>query len=142
MQNEVDNITSVINQIFNNAEDRLNKIVKKRFWIKNAIGIAFGSILTLICFIIALFIKNSETGTINMFFENPILLFLLGWLVAMAVGSILVAPIVDNLYKDIEQRLEHVKYGSTYEKEEERKYSIFNEVLIGNNYNNLEKRKT
>ena len=142
MNDELYNISSYINGLLNSGEDRFNKTIKKRFWIKNAIGLAVGSILTLIGFIILLLIRNESTDTLNMFFNNPIILFLGGWLLAFVFGSTLIAPVVNNLYNSLEVGLENAYKGGTYTDHYEDNYRMFNEVLIGKNYNNLEKRKT
>lgn len=142
MNNELYNMSSYINGIFNSGEDRFNSLIKHRFFIKNVIGLAAGSILTLLGFIILLFMKNGESETINMFFENPIMLTLGGWLIAFAFGSTIVGSIVNNLYNNIEDNLKEITNTSTYKDHYEDNYKMFNEVMIGKNYNNLEKRKS
>lgn len=142
VNDEIYNLSSYINGILNGGEDRFNKTIKKRFWIKNTIGLAVGSILTLLGFIILLLMKNETTETINMFFNNPIMLVLGGWLIAFAFGSTMVSSVVNNLYSSLEVGLENAYKGGTYTDHYEDNYRMFNEVLIGKNYNNLEKRKT
>lgn len=142
MNNELYNVSSYINGLLNGGEDRFNKIIKNRFWVKNIIGLAAGSILTLIGFIILLLMRNETTDTLNMFFENPILLVLGGWLIAFALGNTIVNPIVNNLYSSLEVGLENAYKGGTFTNHYEDNYRMFNEVLIGKNYNNLEKRKS
>ena len=78
----------------------------------------------------------------NMLFNNPILLFLGGWLIAFALGSTIVGSVVNGLYNGIEQGLEYATNKGTYTSHYEDNYRMFNEVLIGKNYNNLEKRKS
>lgn len=141
MNDELYNISSYINGLLNDGEDRFNKIIKNRFWVKNTIGLAVGSILTLLGFIILLLIKNENTETINMFFNTPIFLVLGGWSIAFAVGNIVIGPIVNSLYSSLEVGLENAYKGGTYTEHYEDNYRMFNEVLIGKNYNNLEKRK-
>ena len=142
VNDEIYNLSSYINGILNSGEDRFNKTIKKRFWIKNIIGLAVGSILTLLGFIILLLMKNENTETINMFFNNPIILILGGWLIAFTFGSTIVSSVVNNLYSNLEVGLENAYKGGTYTDHYEDNYRMFNEVLIGKNYNNLEKRKT
>lgn len=142
VNDEIYNLNSYINGILNGGEDRFNKTIKKRFWIKNIIGLAVGSILTLLGFIILLLMKSESTETINMFFNNPIMLVLGGWLIAFAFGSTIVSSVVNNLYSSLEVGLENAYKGGTYTDHYEDNYRMFNEVLIGKNYNNLEKRKT
>lgn len=142
VNDEIYNLSSYINGILNGGEDRFNKTIKKRFWIKNTIGLAVGSILTLLGFIILLLMKNESTETINMFFNNPIILILGGWLIAFAFGSTIVGSIVNSLYSSLEVGLENAYKGGTYTEHYEDNYRMFNEVLIGKNYNNLEKRRT
>lgn len=142
VNDEIYNLSSYINGILNGGEDRFNKTIKKRFWIKSTIGLAVGSILTLLGFIILLLMKNETTETINMFFNNPIMLVLGGWLIAFAFGSTIVSSVVNNLYSSLEVGLENAYKGGTYTDHYEDNYRMFNEVLIGKNYNNLEKRKT
>ena len=89
-----------------------------------------------------LFMKNGESDTINMFFENPIMLTLGGWLIAFAFGTTIVGSIVNNLYNNIEDNLKDITNTSTYRDHYEDNYKMFNEVMIGKNYNNLEKRKS
>ena len=142
VNDEIYNLNSYLNGILNGGEDRFNKTIKKRFWIKNTIGLAVGSILTLLGFIILLLMKNESTETINMFFNNPIMLVLGGWLIAFAFGSTLIGSVVNNLYSSSEVGLENAYKGGTYTDHYEDNYRMFNEVLIGKNYNNLEKRRT
>lgn len=142
MNNELYNISSYINGILNSNDDRFNQTIKNRFWIKNTIGLAVGSILTFIGFIILLLMKSGENETIEMLFNNPIILVLTGWLIAFAFGSTIVGAIVNNLYNNLEVGLENASKGGTYTDHYEDNYRMFNEVLIGKNYNNLEKRKT
>lgn len=118
-----------------------SKIIKNRFLVKNTIGLAVGSILTLIIFIILLLTKESN-NSFDFLFNNPILLTLLGWLSAFAFGSTLVSSIVNNLYKKIENgELNYAEYGGNCTESFENSYSKSNEVLIGKFYNNLEKEK-
>lgn len=142
VNDEIYNLSSYISGILNGGEDRFNKTIKKRFWIKNIIGLAVGSILTLLGFIILLLMKNESTETINMFFNNPIMLILGGWLIAFTFGNTIVSSFVNNLYSSLEVGLENAYKGGTYTDHYEDNYRMFNEVLIGKNYNNLEKRKT
>lgn len=142
VNDEIYNLNSYLNGILNGGEDRFSKTIKKRFWIKNTIGLAVGSILTLLGFIILLLMKNESTETINMFFNNPIMLVLGGWLIAFAFGSTLIGSVVNNLYSSLEVGLENAYKGGTYTDHYEDNYRMFNEVLIGKNYNNLEKRRT
>ena len=142
MNEEHYNSCSYISGLLNGGEDRFSGIIKKRFWVKIIIGLAAGSILSLICFIIMLLIKNDSSDTINMLFNNPIMLVLLGWLMAFAFGSTLIGSIINGLYKALEDGLENAYKGGTYTEHYEDNYRMFNEVLIGKNYNNLEKRKT
>ena len=142
VNDEIYNLNSYLNGILNGGEDRFSKTIKKRFWIKNTIGLAVGSILTLLGFIILLLMKNESTETINMFFNNPIMLVLGGWLIAFALGSTLIGSVVNNLYSSLEVGLENAYKGGTYTDHYEDNYRMFNEVLIGKNYNNLEKRRT
>lgn len=142
MNNELYNVSSYINGLLNKGEDRFSKVIKNRFWVKNIIGLAAGSILTLIGFIILLLMRNDTTDTLNMFFENPILLVLGGWLIAFAFGSTIVSSIVNGLFVSIEEGLENATHGGTFTNHYEDNYRMFNEVLIGRNYNNLEKRKS
>lgn len=142
MNNEFNSMIFYIKDILNSGEDRFNKIIKNRFLIKNLIGISAGSILTLMGFIILLLIKNDTSNTLNFFFENPIILFFGGWLLAFAFGSTIVGSIVDKLYVNIEEGLENSYLGNKYQDHYEDIYRMFNEVMIGNNYNNLEERKT
>lgn len=142
MNNELYNMSSYINGILNSGEDRFNSLIKHRFLIKNIIGLAAGSILTLLVFIILLFVKTGDNETINMFFENPIILTLGGWLIAFAFGSTIVGSVINNLYDNLEKGLKNAVNGNSFKKEYEDNYRMFNEVMIGNNYNNLEKRKS
>ena len=142
MNDELYNISSYINRLLNGGEDRFNKIIKNRFWIKNTIGLAIGSILTLLGFLILLLMKNETTETINMFFNNPTILVLGGWLIAFAFGNTIIASIVNGLYSSLEIDLENAQKGGTYTDHYEDNYRMFNEVLIGKNYDNLNKRKT
>ena len=142
MNDELYNISSYINGLLNGGENRFNKIIKNRFWVKNTIGLAVGSIPTLLGFIILLLMKNETTETINMFFNNPIMLVLGGWLIAFAFGSTIIGSVVNGLYSSLEVGLENASKGGTYTDHYEDNYRMFNEVLIGKNYNNLEKRKT
>ena len=133
------NMNSYVRGILESGEERYTGIVKNKFFVKNIIGLAAGSILTFIGFIILLLMKSGENETIEMLFNNPLLLILTGWLIAFAFGSIIIKPIIDNLYKEIDT--EHSVYSNMkdiYQKE----YMKQNEVLIGSNYNNLEKRNT
>lgn len=142
MNEEHYNSCSYISGLLNGGEDRFSGIIKKRFWVKNLFGLAAGSILTLIAFIVLLLMKNESSDTINMFFNNPIMLVLAGWLIAFAFGSTLIGSIVNGLYSALEDGLENAYRGGTYTEHYEDNYRMFNEVLIGKNYNNLEKRKT
>ena len=142
MNEEEYNLNSYVRSIIEKGGDRLSKIVKNRFWVKNTIGLAAGSILTLIIFIIILLTRDSN-NSFDFLFNNPILITLLGWLSAFAFGSTLVSSIVNNLYKKIENgELNYAEYGGKYTENFENSYSKSNEVLIGKFYNNLEKRKT
>ena len=123
MNNELYNMSSYINGILNSGEDRFNSLIKHRFFIKNIIGLAAGSILTLLVFIIMLFMKNGESDTI-------------------AFGTTIMGSIVNNLYNNIEDNLKDITNTSTYRDHYEDNYKMFNEVMIGKNYNNLEKRKS
>ena len=133
------NMNSYVRGILESGEERYTGIVKNKFLVKNIIGLAAGSILTFIGFIILLLMKSGENETIEMLFNNPLLLILTGWLIAFVFGSIIIKPIMDNLYKEIDTA--HSVYSNmkdVYQKE----YMKQNEVLIGSNYNNLEKRNT
>lgn len=138
MNEEHYNLCSYISGLLNNGEDRFNDTIKKRFWIKNLIGLAVGSILTLLVFLILVLIKNEDTSTLNLFFENPLLLTIGGWVMAFVFGSTIVGSIIEALYKDLEDGLE----DGSYKEQHEDNYRMFNEVLIGKNYNKLEKRRT
>lgn len=130
------NMNSYIRGILESGEERYAGIVKNKFLIKNIIGLAAGSILTLILFFVLLALKNNN-DTIEMLFANGITLTLLGWLIAFAFGSTIIKPIIDNLYKEIDTA--HSVYSDMkdiYKKE----YMEKNEVLIGSSCNNLEKR--
>ena len=142
MNEELYNISSYINGLLNGGEDRFSKIIKNRFLVKNLIGLTAGSILTLIAFIIIVLTKSNTNPTLSMLFNNPILLFLGGWLIAFALGNTIVSSIVNGLYNGIEQGLEYATNKGTYTSHYEDNYRMFNEVLIGKNYNNLEKRKS
>lgn len=142
MSNELYSMSSYINSILKSGEDRFDSLVKHRFFIKNIIGLAAGSILTLLGFIVLLFMKNGESETINTFFENPIILTLGGWLVAFAFGSTIVGSIVNSLYNNIEGNLKDITNTSTYKDHYEDNYKMFNEVMIGKNCKNLENRNT
>lgn len=142
MNNELYNMSSYINGLLNSGEDRFNKVIKNRFLIKNVIGLAAGSILTFIGFLILLAMRAGNSETLSMFFENPILLVLMGWLIAFAFGSTIIGSIVNNLYSNIEKGLENAYRGNSYKESYEDNYRMFNEVMIGHNYNNLDKRKS
>lgn len=142
MNNELYNMSSYINGLLNSGEDRFNKVIKNRFLIKNVIGLAAGSILTFIGFLILLAMRAGNSETLSIFFENPILLVLMGWLIAFAFGSTMVGSIVNNLYSNIEKGLENAYRGNSYKESYEDNYRMFNEVMIGHNYNNLDKRKS
>ncbi len=142
MDEEAYNMNSYVRGILEKNGDRFSGIVKNRFWVKNTIGLAAGSILTLVIFIIIVLTKETDSS-LNFLFENPILLTFLGWLAAFAFGSTLVSSIVNNLYKKIENgELKYAEYGGNYTESFENSYSKNNEVLIGKFYNNLEKRKS
>ena len=142
MDEKAYNMSSYVRGILEKNGDRFSGIVKNRFWVKNTIGLAAGSVLTLIMFLILLLTKENYSS-LNFLFENPILLTFLGWLFAFAFGSTLVSSIVNNLYKEIENgELDYAEYGGKYTQSFENSYSKSNEVLIGRFYNNLEKRKS
>lgn len=135
------NFYSYIRGIFERGEDRYSKVVKNRTFIKSTIGLAVGSILTLVLFFLGLMLKSQGNLALENLYENGLVLSFLGWLGAFAFGSILIRPIINNLYKEIEKdhSFSYAKLKNTTFKEE---YTKKNEILIGKNVNNLEKRET
>lgn len=135
------NMNSYVRGILESGEDRYSNIVKNKFFVKTIIGLAVGSILTLILFFILLIMKNNEIEMFETLFSNSLVLSLLGWLIAFVFGTIIVKPFINNLFQEIDSA-ESVYYNAgmmdTYKKE----YKKQNEILIGASYNNLVKRKT
>lgn len=135
------NLNSYVRGLLESGEDRYSGIVKKKFFVKCIIGLAIGSIITLMLFFILLMMKNNGSDIFEILFSNGLILSLFGWLIAFAFGNILSRPIVDNLFKEIDNA-SSVYYNAgmhdTYKKDYMRK----NEVLIGASYKNLEKRKS
>lgn len=135
------NLNSYVRGLLESGEDRYSGIVKKKFFVKCIIGLAIGSIITLMLFFILLMMKNNGSDIFETLFSNGLILSLFGWLIAFAFGNILSRPIVDNLFKEIDNA-SSVYYNAgmhdTYKKDYMRK----NEVLIGASYKNLEKRKS
>ena len=137
------NLNSYLRSILEKGEDRFSGVVKHRFFIKNIIGLAVGLILTLVIFFILMVSRNQGSEMFETLFVTPLTLTGLGWISAFAFGSLLVAPIVDNLYKEIEKDWSIVWGRSKLDRDKYKEsYSKYNEILIGENYNNLEKRKT
>lgn len=136
------NLNSYLRGILERGDDRYSGVVKNRFFIKNIIGLAAGLILTLIIFFIMLAIRSQGSDVFDSLFATSFTLSGLGWICAFAFGSLLVAPIVDNLYKEIEKDVSIVYAKARMNSRYKDEYSKYNEILIGENYNNLEKRKT
>ncbi len=134
------NMNSYVRNILESGSDRFTGIVKNRFVVKNMIALSVGLIITFIVFLLLLLLKNGENESIEMLFDNGILLTLLGWVTALPIGMVITSPIVNNLY----QGMKSVKDGfnSNITKINEDSYKKANEVLIGNNSNNMESRKT
>ena len=139
MNEEAYNVSSYIRELLERGEARYSGVVKNKMAIKIVIGLAVGSILTLIGFFLLLILKNNGNEAIAMFFANPLILPILGWIIAFTFGTILAGPITDNLYKEIDGASESVYRDKTKYAEE---YKKRNEVLIGANCNNLAKRET
>lgn len=130
-----------IKNILESGEDRYSDVVKNKFLIKNVIGLAVGSILTLVLFFLLLFLRSQGNDMFETLFANALVLSLLGWVIAFAFGMILIQPVIENLFHEIDQAESVYSYAGlmkNYEKEYKRK----NEVLIGTKYHNLEKRNT
>lgn len=134
------NLNSYVRNILESGSDRFTGIVKNRFLVKNCISLAVGLVITLIVFLLLLLLKNGENESIEMLFENGILLTLLGWVIALPIGSVITGPIVNNLYSGMNCVKDGYTSGIT--KMNEDSYKKANEVLIGSNSNNMESRKT
>lgn len=142
MSEQAYNMNSYIRGLLESGEDRYSGVIKNRFFIKNIIGLSIGLILTLVIFFILLALRSQGSETFETLFVTPFALTGLGWLCAFAFGSFLVAPIIDNLYKEIDHDSSSVYAKANMDKTYKNEYSKYNEILIGENYNNLEKRKT
>lgn len=141
MSDQSYNLNSYVRGILESGEDRYSGIVKHKFIVKNIIGLAAGSILTLLLFLILLIMRSNGSDTFETLFSNGLVLSLLGWILAFAFGSVIISPIINNLFREIdtaESVYSDAKLMDIYKKEYTRK----NEVLIGESYNNLEKRNT
>ena len=141
MSDQSYNLNSYVRGILESGEDRYSGIVKHKFIVKNIIGLAAGSILTLLLFLILVIMRSNGNDTFETLFSNGLVLSLLGWILAFAFGSVIISPIINNLFREIdtaESVYSDAKLMDIYKKEYTRK----NEVLIGESYNNLEKRNT
>lgn len=141
MSDQSYNLNSYVRGILESGEDRYSGIVKHKFIVKNIIGLAAGSILTLLLFLILVIMRSNGNVTFETLFSNGLVLSLLGWILAFAFGSVIISPIINNLFREIdtaESVYSDAKLMDIYKKEYTRK----NEVLIGESYNNLEKRNT
>ena len=130
----IENFEGILNRI------QLDFIAKRRNSIKLIIGTALGSFLSFILFFVALYLKSTEMETIVTLFKTPFLLTCLGWVIAVAFGTFLTRPILSGLYHEIDKSL-----NSSYQdiaKSKAARYKEANEILIGENVNNLEKRET
>lgn len=139
MNDQSYNLNSYVRGILESGEDRYSGIVKHKFIVKNIIGLAAGSILTLLLFLILVIMRSNGNDTFETLFSNGLVLSLLGWILAFAFGSVIISPIINNLFREIdtaESVYSSAKLMDIYKKEYTRK----NEVLIGESYNNLEKR--
>lgn len=141
MDEEAYNFNSYIREILERGEDRYTGVVKNKFSIKVVVGLAFGSILTLIAFFILLALRLNGSDILDLFFSNGFVLPLLGWIIAFVFGTIIAGPITDNLYKEIDGTPENIYIHGKNKEEFEEEYTKRNEILLGKNYNNLVKRK-
>lgn len=136
------NLNSYLRSVLEKGNDRFSGIIKHRFFVKNIIGLAVGLILTLVIFFILIILRNQGSEIFASLFATPLTLTGLGWICAFVFGSLLVTPIVDNLYKEIENDVSMVYAKAQMNEKYKDEYSKYNEILIGPNYNNLAKRKT
>ncbi len=141
MEEEAYNFNSYIREILERGEDRYSGVVKNKFSIKVVVGLALGSILTLIAFFLLLVLRLNGNDTLGLFFSNGFILPLLGWIIAFVFGTIIAGPITDNLYKEIDGAIENVYIRGKNKEKFEEEYTKRNEILIGKNSNNLIKRK-
>lgn len=133
------NLNSYVRGIIEQGSDHYDMVAKKRMFIRNIIGFALGSIFAFILFALLLFLKTQEVEVAVTLFNNSIILVLIGWLFSFAFGRFLSTPILNNLYHEIDSSL--YSYSKDYKKKKIERYKEANEVLIGENYNNLEKRE-
>lgn len=141
MGEQLYNINSYIRGLLESGEDRYSGVVKNKLLVKNIIGLAAGSLFTLVMFFIILIIRAKGNNVFDTIFINSFLPSLLGWLTAFAIGSVLIKPIIENLFREIDNAKSVYSTAGmkeTYKKE----YMSQNEVLIGKSYNNLEKRNS
>ena len=139
MSDESYNLNSYVRGIIEKGNDHYDNIAKNRYLIRNIIGFAFGSVFAFIMFFVLLYLKTQEIELAVTLFDNSIILVLIGWLFSFAVGRLLSTPILNNLFHEIDSSLNGYSKESTKNKKE--RYKEANEVLIGENYNNLEKRE-
>ena len=140
MDQEAYNFNSYIRGILEEGADHYDFIAKKRNSIKLIIGLALGSILSFILFFVALYLKSTETEAIVTLFNTPFLLIMLGWIIAVSIGTFFTRPILSSLYHEIDKSLN--SSSKEYAKKRIERYKEANEILIGENVNNLEKRDT
>ena len=140
MDQEAYNFNSYVRGILEEGPDHYDYIAKKRRWIKLIIGTGLGSILSFILFFVSLYLKSTEVETIVTLYKTPFLLNMLGWVIAVAFGTFFTTPIMSGLYHEIDHSLS--SYSKEWAKKKEESYKEANEILIGENVNNLEKRET
>lgn len=140
MEKEAYNFNSYIRGILEEGPDHYDFIAKKKRWIKLIVGTGFGSILSVIAFFIGLYLKSTEMETIVTLFKTPFLLTMLGWTIAVAFGTFCTTPIMSSLYHEIDKSLN--SFSKEWQKKKIENYKEANEILIGENVNNLEKRET
>ena len=140
MDNEAYNFNSYVRGILEEGPDHYDLIAKKRTWIKLVVGMGLGSILSFILFFVSLYLKSTEMETIVTLYKTPFLLIMLGWVIAVAFGTFFTTPIMSGLYHEIDKSLN--SYSKDYAKKKIENYKEANEILIGENVNNLEKRET
>ncbi len=111
MEQEADVLHSKINEVFKNNDVRYDKTIKNRFLRIQAFSIAVGIVLSYVIYIILkIVLKGSDMPFVNLLNDKNFIVF--GqWLIAIAVGNIFGAWIINLIYKPFLPDKEYVGYN-------------------------------
>lgn len=139
MRDQSYNLNLRVQSILESGDDKFDKILKNRFLIKTIVKFGFGIILSTIILTLMYISKLNGGELFDSLSQSSIIFFCFIWLVAYLLGSLVATPLMNSLYEDFDSNLDSNINGVTRMNEME--YQKTNEVLIGNKYNNLKKRK-